>query len=197
MMLCSDGMQQPGKQNIQTLTRELLLLLLLAMLLIFNHQHLQALEPFQLLLLLLPAVVMLLLVLLLRPVVVLLLLLVLLLRPAVVLLLLVLLLRPAVVMLLLVLLLLPTMQVIVMTSQDVFPSYLRLPAAVVAVLDSISNRWPIEVLLDLTLPAAVEEQEELLGDMLLLVLQGEVPAPLGCNNPACVDLRGGSEVTAA
>ena len=74
-----------------------------------------------------------------------------------------------------------------------------LPEAVVKILQRNSSRWPIE---DVQNGVAVEDEEvqlQVLRDVVELceVLQQEVPCPIGCNNPHCVDLKGMSEVVAS
>jgi hypothetical protein len=74
-----------------------------------------------------------------------------------------------------------------------------LPAAVVEQMEKISSSWPSIVLVEMELPYEEAMQKQLLQDLLLLghVLMVEVPSPVGCNNPGCVNLRGMSEAEAA
>jgi hypothetical protein len=74
-----------------------------------------------------------------------------------------------------------------------------LPAAVVEQMERISSSWPSEVLVNMQLPCEEAKQKQLLQDLLLLghVLMVEVPSPVGCNNPGCVNLRGLSEAETA
>jgi hypothetical protein len=74
-----------------------------------------------------------------------------------------------------------------------------LPAAVVEQMDRISSSWPLKVLVELHLPYEEAKQKQLLQDLLLLghVLMVEVPSPVGCNNPGCLNLRGSSEAETA
>jgi hypothetical protein len=74
-----------------------------------------------------------------------------------------------------------------------------LPAAVAEQMDRISSSWPSEVLVNMQLPCEEAKQKQLLQDLLLLghVLMVEVPSPVGCNNPGCVNLRGMSEAETA
>ena len=74
-----------------------------------------------------------------------------------------------------------------------------LPEAVVKILQRNSRRWPLG---SVESGVALEDKEvelQLLCDVIELceVLQQEVPCPIGCNNPCCVDLKGVSEVVAS
>ena len=74
-----------------------------------------------------------------------------------------------------------------------------LPAAVTDKLAAISSRWSPEALQLFKPPEAEKEQEQLLHDMLelLQLVEVEVPCPVGCNNPACENLSGESELSVA
>ena len=74
-----------------------------------------------------------------------------------------------------------------------------LPAAVVAELESILSKRSTEGHLSFKPPEEEEQQRQLLGELLLLfdVLLAEVPCPVGCNNPACCDMSGESELAAS
>ena len=72
-----------------------------------------------------------------------------------------------------------------------------LPEAVVEILQRNNCRWPLG-----RLEVVREDKEvqlQVLRDVVELceVLQQEVPCPIGCNNPSCVDLKGVSEVVAS
>ena len=77
----------------------------------------------------------------------------------------------------------------------------RLPTAVAKQLDSIISKWPA-MFQDLSngsllhLVGSEEEQLQLLVELirLMTVLLAEVPFALGCNNPACANLDGMSEL---
>ena len=70
-----------------------------------------------------------------------------------------------------------------------------LPPAVADHMQFISRRWPAEMLEQCEAPAAASDQTKLLQHLLLLMklLMAEVPSPVGCNSPACVDLSEDSE----
>jgi hypothetical protein len=74
-----------------------------------------------------------------------------------------------------------------------------LPSAVVEQMETIISSWPSEVLFKVQLPYEEAKQKQLLQDLLLLghVLMVEVPSPVGCNNPGCVNMRGLSEAETA
>ena len=70
-----------------------------------------------------------------------------------------------------------------------------LPAAMVKQLELLGGRWAhFDVLKE-----DREFQLQVLGDALRLcaMLRQQVPCPIGCNNPRCVDLKGVSEVVAS
>ena len=70
-----------------------------------------------------------------------------------------------------------------------------LPPAVVHQLDHISSSWSEELLGKVSAPSGREQQQQVLRDVLGLcrVLLAEVPSPVGCNNPECLDRSGVSE----
>ena len=71
-----------------------------------------------------------------------------------------------------------------------------LPPAVLEQMESINRRWPAEILEECNGPTATADQTLLLQHLLLLMklLMAEVPSPVGCNNPACLDFSGDSEL---
>ena len=74
-----------------------------------------------------------------------------------------------------------------------------LPAAVVDQLEQLKGRWPFAAF-DNQKP--VEDQQVqlmVLQDVIRLckLLQQEVPVPVGCNNPACLNLEGVAEMVTA
>ena len=82
-----------------------------------------------------------------------------------------------------------------------------LPAAVVAQYDRLATKWPEAMFLENGKPAhelhpslwnETELLQPLLEDLLelLQVLMLEVPLPIGCSNPRCTSLQGGSEAAA-
>ena len=78
--------------------------------------------------------------------------------------------------------------------------YDGLPEAVVKQMQLVRMAWPCAVALDMNmpLPSDVEQQKQLLRELLVVfqMLEEEVPLPLGCSNPGCMELSGLSEVAA-
>ena len=70
-----------------------------------------------------------------------------------------------------------------------------LPSAVVDQMEAISKCWPAAILKACQVPEAAGDQRQVLEDMLLLLklLVSEVPSPVGCNNPTCVNMSGDLE----
>ena len=89
-------------------------------------------------------------------------------------------------------------------AEQLFGSYMLvlqtgLPAAVVERLELLRDRWPLAA------PGIEESAEDpqvqlmVLQDVIGLceLLQREVPVPVGCNNPACLNLEGVAEMVTA
>ena len=88
------------------------------------------------------------------------------------------------------------------SSSDQLPKRLAkmpthsLPAAVAAQLSKVASAWPAGMMsCEVDLPEDAQQLQQFLQDLLDFeqVLLLEVPSPIGCNNPACVNLEGDSE----
>ena len=74
-----------------------------------------------------------------------------------------------------------------------------LPEGVVKLLERLSSRWLVDDVRKGMMAEDKQVQQQFLRDVVELceVLQQEVPCPVGCNNPHCVDFKGFSEITAS